>query len=277
MWCALDDGEYLNADMPQQLKGWRRTVRHHGTMAHSSREGRPHAPRRPRHFGETGVVDTSGKNENRNTSTPVGRTPLRQGQNGGAMRRERRMSGPSVPRKRPAASTSEKNKAEETRAQRIKEGKSFTLGGLEISVRFLAVALLMGLLAALLVPNVYALWRQERELAEITAKVAAAQERNAQMQEQLDLWNDPEYIASQARERLGYVKPGETQYTVVDPGKDYKDQAQIGAAPEKGPARPWVQVAAILLKEADSRDSSAPGAHPESSEAQVGSDAQSSH
>ncbi len=140
---------------------------------------------------------------------------------------------------------------EQRRAQRIREGRSFTFGGLEISMRFLSIALLAGVLAALLVPNLYDWWRQEQDLRDITARVAAAKERNAQMEEELALWNDPEYIASQARERLGYVKPGETQYTVVDPGKDYQDQAQVAAAADKGPARPWVQVVGILLTEAD--------------------------
>lgn len=146
---------------------------------------------------------------------------------------------------------------ERRRAERIREGRSFTFGGLEISMRFLSIALLAGVLAALLVPNLYDWWRQEQDLRDITARVAAAQERNAQMEEELALWNDPEYIASQARERLGYVKPGETQYTVVDPGKDYQDQAQVAAAADEGPARPWVQVVGILLTEADQAETAA--------------------
>ncbi len=111
--------------------------------------------------------------------------------------------------------------------------------------------LLAGVLAFLLVPNLYDWWRQEQDYRDIRARVAAAEQRNANMREQLELWEDPEYIASQARARLGYVKPGETQYTVVDPGDDYLDQAQVSAAEVRGPARPWVQVVGILLREAD--------------------------
>lgn len=132
------------------------------------------------------------------------------------------------------------------------------VGGLEISTRLLSVVLLTGVLAVLLVPNLYAWWRQERELSDITARVQAAQERNDGMKQELDLWQNPDYIASQARERLGYVKPGETQFTVVDPGEDYQDQAQIAAAQAQGPTRPWVQVVAILLHEADSPRESTP-------------------
>ena len=37
----------------------------------------------------------------------------------------------------------------------------------------------------------------------------------------------------------------------MDPGEGYQDLAQVAAAPVEGPARPWLQVVAILLEEAD--------------------------
>lgn len=106
-------------------------------------------------------------------------------------------------------------------------------------------------LAGMLVPSLFQWWRQEQDLRDITARVAAAEQQNADMQHQLDLWNDPDYIASQARSRLGYVLPGETQYAVVDPGPDQADTSQIDAAEPQGPARPWVQVLSASLTEAD--------------------------
>jgi Septum formation initiator len=103
----------------------------------------------------------------------------------------------------------------------------------------------------MLVPSLFQWWRQEQDLRDITARVAAAEQQNADMQHQLDLWNDPDYIASQARSRLGYVLPGETQYSVVDPGPDHADTSQIEAAEPQGPARPWVQVLSLSLTAAD--------------------------
>ena len=81
---------------------------------------------------------------------------------------------------------------------------------------------------------------------------------NADMQRQLDLWNDPDYISTQARERLGFVRPGETQYTVVDPGPQYQDSALAAAAASTGPARPWVQQLGILVGKADQPPSATP-------------------
>ena len=49
--------------------------------------------------------------------------------------------------------------------------------------------------------------------------------------------DDPTYIASQARERLGYAKPGETQYAVVGPGDD--QQSGLASATTTNPSREW--------------------------------------
>lgn len=128
---------------------------------------------------------------------------------------------------------------------------SLSFGGIEISLRILGLLLLGALLALLLVPSFMQLWSQERELSAIKNKVQQTQADNEAKRQQLQLWSNPQYIASQARERLGYVKPGETQYSVLDPGKDYQDQAQVAAAREAGPARPWIQVLSLTVQEAD--------------------------
>ena len=109
---------------------------------------------------------------------------------------------------------------------------SLSFGGIEISLRILGLLLLGALLALLLVPSFMQLWSQERELSAIKNKVQQTQADNEAKRQQLQLWSNPQYIASQARERLGYVKRGETQYSVLDPGKDYQDQAQVAAARE---------------------------------------------
>ena len=71
----------------------------------------------------------------------------------------------------------------------------------------------------------------------VHAQLVAAREENRDLHRELELWNNSDYLTQQARERLGYVKPGETRYAVVDPGKDY--QARREARLEKLPERPW--------------------------------------
>src|SRR5690625_6013579 len=45
----------------------------------------------------------------------------------------------------------------------------------------------------------------------------AAEEREAHLRAELARWEDPAYVAAQARERLAFVMPGETAYKVIDP------------------------------------------------------------
>ena len=139
------------------------------------------------------------------------------------------------------------------------EGSSaLSIGGLDVSTRLLVVLIVAAILSVMLVPSLYQWWQQERELAQIKTQVAEQQQKNADMQRQLDLWNDPDYISTQARERLGFVRPGETQYTVVDPGPQYQDSALAAAAASTGPARPWVQQLAILVGKADQPPNTTP-------------------
>ena len=139
------------------------------------------------------------------------------------------------------------------------EGSSvLSIGGLDVSTRLLVVLIVAAILSVMLVPSLYQWWQQERELAQIRTQVAQQQQKNADMQRQLDLWNDPDYISTQARERLGYVRTGETQYTVVDPGAQYQDSALAAAAAPTGPARPWVLQLAILVGKADQPPTSTP-------------------
>ena len=158
------------------------------------------------------------------------------------------------------AGAERKASAKERRAQRARERQGarggregasvLSIGGLDISTRLVVVLTVAAILAVMLVPSVYQWWQQERELAQIKAQVAEQQRHNEE--------NDPDYISTQARERLGYVRPGETQYTVVDPGPQYQDSAMAAAAAPTGPARPWVQQLAILVGKADQPPSATP-------------------
>ena len=141
-----------------------------------------------------------------------------------------------------------------------------SIGGLDVSTRLLVVLIVAAILSVMLVPSLYQWWQQERELAQIKTQVAQQQQQNADMQRQLDLWNDPDYISTQARERLGFVRPGETQYTVVDPGPQYQDSALAAAAASTGPARPWVQQLGILVGKADQPPSATPVPSAETSQ-----------
>ncbi|MGC0144484.1 FtsB family cell division protein [Pseudactinotalea sp. Z1732] len=80
------------------------------------------------------------------------------------------------------------------------------------------VLFLVVLMAFIVVtPTLRAYVTQAEQQRTLVAQIEAAEERNVQLQRTLDRWDDPAYVQAQARERLGFVYPGETAYLVVDP------------------------------------------------------------
>jgi hypothetical protein len=71
---------------------------------------------------------------------------------------------------------------------------------------------------------------QAHEIASTKAEIAERQQRIHELQGDLARWGDDAYVRTQARERLGWVVPGETGYTVVGAdGKPLGGGAKISA------------------------------------------------
>ena len=104
-------------------------------------------------------------------------------------------------------------------------------------------------------------WMQQQEEArQLAQRVAEAKETNQRLEDEIKRYEDPEYIAQEARERLGYVKPGEVTYVVVDaPGED--DKAHNGGwAKEKPEDKAWFALLAEGVRVADARTGAGSGA-----------------
>jgi cell division protein FtsB len=57
---------------------------------------------------------------------------------------------------------------------------------------------------------------QRSQINALRSQVAASQKALDDARKELELWNDPAYIKSQARARLHYVLPGERQYILTN-------------------------------------------------------------
>jgi cell division protein FtsB len=64
---------------------------------------------------------------------------------------------------------------------------------------------------------------QQHDLAVVEEQIRERSARIAELEDELARWNDPEYVKTQARSRLGWVMPGETGFHVV--GEDGKPVA----------------------------------------------------
>lgn len=77
------------------------------------------------------------------------------------------------------------------------------------------VSLVVVALAALL-PTVNSYVTQRQQLSDLQAEVEQKQSEVDELEDQVARWEDPAYVAAQARERLLFAMPGETQYRLTD-------------------------------------------------------------
>lgn len=85
-----------------------------------------------------------------------------------------------------------------------------------LSRRAALIAVLLLVVAAATAPNLRDFVNQQAELAAVTEEVAQREQRVADLQDQLDRWEDPAFVMAQARQRFGFVMPGEIGYVVLD-------------------------------------------------------------
>lgn len=83
---------------------------------------------------------------------------------------------------------------------------------------------------------------QAHDISEAKVEISQRQQRIIDLQGDLARWNDPAYVRTQARDRLGWVVPGERGFKVVGPdGKPLGGGSEIDAqtAPAETPKEGW--------------------------------------
>jgi len=86
---------------------------------------------------------------------------------------------------------------------------------MQITQRAVALLVVVGLLVISYVGTMRIYLDQQSDMATARTQIAERQATIAQLQDELSRWNDPSYIKTQARERLGWVMPGEVGYRVI--------------------------------------------------------------
>jgi cell division protein FtsB len=105
--------------------------------------------------------------------------------------------------------------------------------------RALAFIVIIFILTLAIAPPVKHYFTQRAQINSLESQLSADSVALQKAREELLRWQDPEYIKSQARERLHFVLPGERQYIVVDgsttPTQD--NTTEIASALTDG--QPW--------------------------------------
>lgn len=103
--------------------------------------------------------------------------------------------------------------------------------------RAVIVVCVLAALAVTLAVPVRELLSQQAEIASLSEEVAAAEERVDELSAQVADWNDPAFVAAQARTRLHFVFPGEVGYVVL--GADDRPLEPQEQPLEEPVAAPW--------------------------------------
>ena len=84
------------------------------------------------------------------------------------------------------------------------------------SARWLVVVTVAFILAITLAPPLQHYFTQKAAINALEVQIKDNQAMVDAAKKELAQWNDPEFVASQARARLHFIFPGERQYIVLD-------------------------------------------------------------
>lgn len=82
------------------------------------------------------------------------------------------------------------------------------------------------------------LWGEQQQIRHDQATLAAGNSQASQLTARIEAMQDPTHVEQLARDRLGYVKPGETSYIIVHP-----QPAAADAASPKGTRASFLHLA----------------------------------
>ncbi|MGY5763574.1 FtsB family cell division protein [Brachybacterium sp. DNPG3] len=111
--------------------------------------------------------------------------------------------------------------------------------GITITRRTLVLVSLIVIALAALVPAVNSYVAQRQQLASLRTQVDTQQSDVEDLQAQVDRWEDPAYVAAQARERLLFAMPGETQYRLTDTSGEDVPLTEDEQAAETATRQEW--------------------------------------
>lgn len=83
------------------------------------------------------------------------------------------------------------------------------------AVRLAALITALGVLLISGAASLQVYFRQQRQMAELRTSIVERQQAIEELEARIGRWDDPAYVEQQARERFGWVMPGETAYRVI--------------------------------------------------------------
>ena len=117
--------------------------------------------------------------------------------------------------------------------------RQLRFGRRRTSNRVLALSAIFFILALTIAPPVKHYFTQRAQISALKAQLSADNSALQKAREELTLWQDPEYVKSQARERLHFVLPGERQYIVTEGETTGTQNTTTKIASSLADGQPW--------------------------------------
>ena len=117
--------------------------------------------------------------------------------------------------------------------------RQLRFGRRRTSNRFLALSAILFILALAIAPPVKNYFTQRAQISALKSQLSADNAALQKAREELLLWQDPDFIKTQARERLHFVLPGERQYIVTDTNSDGTQKSTTKIATSLVDGQPW--------------------------------------
>ena len=117
--------------------------------------------------------------------------------------------------------------------------RQLRFGRRRTSNRVLALSVIFFILALTIAPPVKHYFTQRAQISALKSQLSADNTALQKAREELTLWQDPEYVKSQARERLHFVLPGERQYIVTEGENDLTQNSSTKIASSLADGQPW--------------------------------------
>jgi cell division protein FtsB len=127
-----------------------------------------------------------------------------------------RSSGPGRSTQRRSRNGSRTPPPEAAAASETPERNQVWQRGLTVTRRAVALAVVVIILVIAFGGTTQIYLRQQQDLAVAQQQIRDRKAEIADLEAELARWDDPAYVKAQARDRLGWVMPGETGYRVVD-------------------------------------------------------------
>lgn len=124
-------------------------------------------------------------------------------------------------------------------------GRPRTHGGGEgrrrLTSRAVILLAVVVLLMASYASSLHAWWQQRVEIETKRAEIVRLQDDIDEIDREFTRWEDPAYVEQQARERFGWVMPGEVGYKVIGIDGEVKGASPELSAPEPAREPTWYQ------------------------------------